>query len=211
MPRSWLLANRVLFMGNVVFLLALVVLWFLPRVRLERLASRQANKLGQELYFSRPPFSLLVDPSFPQNPSFTLLAEGYPLVVTLEEISENRGVMHDVAVAFGDGFSMSCQSAPHDTKIDEFTVSLGSCAVTDLNADGFPDVRAFWEPEPRLEVWYRDEWTEVQLGGETGKYEKRCRDGTHVSYDIDRGTWDKVTRAQGQPFTADRTDADGSE
>ena len=186
-----LFSNRIMLLCNIAILLLIFFTCFWPKYRVERSAAEQAKEMGLRLYFGRPPFFLFVDNDFPSKEGFTLLQKGNPLIISDKEYEhvkkEDKRV---VSVSLGTDFSMACKYDPFPaTKITEYTISLESSAITDLNVDGIPDMRALWMPAHKLEVWYQGEWVEVQIGGESDKYHKRLIDGTAVTFNAENGVW----------------------
>ena len=96
-----------------------------------------------------------------------------------------------MSVSLGQDFSVSAKySSIPDVKVIEYTISLKSSAIVDLNADGFPDMRVSWDPVRRVEVWYQGHWAEVQRSsGDGRKRLKRLLDGTPIIFNDSKGIW----------------------
>lgn len=160
---------------------------------MNKYAAKSAQTLGMRTYFGRSPFFLLVDKEFPKNDAFTLLQTSKPVTICGKVVKEKAGGadVREVSVALGEDFSVSVDySSVPNINATEVRIALKSYAITDLNADGFPDMKLSFSPVRCLEVWYGGRWMEVQRAdSDGGSRRKRLLDGTPLVFDDSRGMW----------------------
>jgi hypothetical protein len=87
---------------------------------------------------------------------------------------------------------MACSYALADgIRMREVRINTREAGFFDFRADGVYDVRIVspGETQSALQVWYENQWRDVDRGKDSTKYDKTLVDGTKLRFDQDAGRW----------------------
>ena len=195
--RSLLLLNTIFLCVNIICVAPRICHWLIPLTRSAPQAFRDAEKLNMDLYFAKTPFALLVAKTFPQENTFTFIDYGHRLLMSGEDADgddDHGAARRKATITFGTA-SMSCYySLDKGIRMNELEFATETQIITDLNADGFYDMRIPLDRKGILQVWYNDKWQDV-IGGEGGKYQRHLRNDGVVDFDMQSGIWLSPTDA----------------
>lgn len=151
-----------------------------------------ANELGMRVLCAKGRYSVCVKSL--QRPTDGVAFAAHEQKITVIDIpAENGGAdgkLRDIQFTFGDSFSVSCLYRPSAAgAVSELKLMLEDFGLVDLNADGRWDMRIWYPPKTRVEVFLNGDWREVTL--EDGTEDRRkLVDGGFVRYHTDLGSWE---------------------
>ncbi len=194
-PRRISKLNALLLVGNVLLLSILAVCWVLPAGERVKQSLELQQELGMRPFVTKRPFSILVDPSFPDLESFCFKMDKRPLMLHTKDLGNSR---REVRAYFGvdHGIELLVDMGKGG-EICEIILSNRGTHSMDLNGDGSWDLRINASPR-RMEVRLDEGWGEVLLGGGLGKYSKQLQTGEAVTFNMDSGNWE-LDESTGQP------------
>ena len=183
--------------GNVLLLIILGFHWLRPLDRTSVMAKKYAEEFGMNIHCVNGPFAVFVSKDFPHSDTFRFVDFGQNLQLMREkDDAEDNGPEQNrrVDVSLGPTLNMSCtyHHAGKEDEVNEVTLTTKNAMLTDLNVDGFSDIRIpLNSDKPILEIWYKDKWREAVSGPGLNKNQKQLVGGGVVSFDMKSGSWNE--------------------
>ena len=155
---------------------------------------------SNDVYMSKPPYTILVPKASRHNGKFVLLVDDVPLLVLSvkprhDESAKEIDTEKQVLLSIGSDFTMSCKYATAKgltAKVREFAMSNDRGCFIDLNADGKWDMRTlshYDRNKATVQIWYQGEWRDTTQGDGPGGHFKTLQGGPAVSFDMESGLW----------------------
>jgi hypothetical protein len=159
---------------------------------------------ANDLFLSKPPYTVLVPKSPRGSGEFWLLVDDRPPLGLRVDCcrppgAEGGGAAKEVLLSIGSDFAMSCKYSlekGEKVKIHEFAVTAGRSQFVDLNADGEWDMRIVIpgdlseaKARTKVQVWYGGQWRDATQGDRAGAIFKKLLGGPEVLFDAGKGAW----------------------
>jgi hypothetical protein len=132
-----------------------------------KMALKNAQILGKDVYSVNMPFYILVDKDFTSNDGFSIFRQDIPFIFTGKNVKdESPEPRKEVNVGLGENIGMSCVYSLEngDIKQHEFTLHLKNISLVDYNMDGRYDFRAPLDIKSLADVFYNGKWQNVKTG-----------------------------------------------
>ena len=181
--------NIVFAVLNVVLLLVLTISWLSPTLESLATGNKLARRFNRVVFLIRRPFQVLVKREFPDDESYLFVDEQRELLLYWDVVT-NECMDREARLQVGPDFSVTTRFELQgaDMIVREWSVCKQETVFTDMNADGFFDLRMALD-KGKVDVMVDGNWrqTLVEYGAE--KHRRFSSDGRVYLFDFSVGKW----------------------